>query len=309
MHRRLPPHRLRERLILSIRAYIYLVIATLCWGANAVAGKIAIGHISPMLLTAARWFFAFVLIVVISLPQLRRDWPEIRRHWPLLTFLGVIGYTAFNAFLYNAVLYTTAINVAIEQAGIPALIFLGNFLLFRMRVSLAQIAGFSLALLGVALTATHGKPLQIIALDLNFGDALMLVAIAAYAAYTILLRWRPAIHWKSMMALSALGAFVSAIPLAGWEIAAGAAIWPDTEGWVIALWTSVFASLLAQTLYILGVAGIGPNRAGLFINLVPVFGTLLSVLVVGEPLQLFHVAALALALGGIAIAEIGRPKA
>ena len=293
---------------MSIRAYIYLVIATLCWGANAVAGKIAIGHISPMLLTTARWFFAFILIVAISLPQLRRDWPQIRRHWPLLMLSGAIGYTAFNAFLYNAVVHTTAINVAIEQAGIPALIFLGNFLLFRMRVSLAQIAGFSMALAGVALTATHGYPSQILALDLNLGDALMLVAIVAYAAYTILLRWRPPIHWKSLMALSALGAVIAAIPLAGWEIAAGAAIWPDAEGWAIALWTSVFASLLAQTLYILGVAGIGPNRAGLFINLVPVFGTLLSVLVVGEPLQPFHAAALALALGGIAIAEIGRPR-
>ncbi len=292
---------------MSARSYVYLIIATLCWGANAVAGKIAIGHVSPMMLTFWRWTLAFVIAVIIWLPQLKEDWPAMKRQWALLMLLGVIGYTGFNAFLYSAVLYTSATNVAIEQAGIPALIFLGNFLLFRTRVSLAQIAGFAMALLGVALTATHGDLPRILSLELNRGDALMLLAIVAYAAYTILLRWRPAVHWKSVMTLSAFGAMLAALPLVGWEIAAGAVTWPDAEGCAIALWTSIFASLIAQVLFILGVEGIGANRAGLFINLVPVFGTLIS-LMVGEPLQLFHVIALALALGGIAIAERGRPR-
>ncbi len=289
------------------RFYLYLIIATLCWGANAVAGKIAIGHVSPMMLTFWRWTFAFSIAVIIWLPQLRQDWPAIRRHWAVLILLGVIGYTGFNAFLYSAVLYTSATNVAIEQAGIPALIFLGNFLLFRTRVSLAQIAGFAMALVGVALTATHGDLRHLLTLELNHGDALMLLAIVAYAVYTIMLRWRPSMHWKSVMTISVFGAMLSALPLAGWEISSGAAIWPDVEGWAIALWTSIFAALIAQTLFILGVEGIGANRAGLFINLVPVFGTLISLLI-GEPLQLFHVIALALALGGIAIAERGRPR-
>jgi len=293
---------------LSIKAYVYLTIAALCWGGNAVAGKLAIGHISPMMLTFWRWAFAFMLIVAISVPQLKKDWPLLKQNWLLLMVLGVIGYTSFNAFLYTAVLYTTAINVAIEQAGIPVLIFIANFLLYRTRVSLAQIVGFAVTLLGIALTASHGDLMSLAQLTLNFGDALMMLAVVAYTVYTLLLRWRPPIHWKSLMALPALGALLASVPLLGWEAAAGNAIWPDASGWAIALWTSIFASLVAQILYVMGVDGIGPNRAGLFINLVPVFGTLLSVLLVGEDLQLFHVIALVLALGGIAIAERGRPR-
>ncbi|TCL65120.1 drug/metabolite transporter (DMT)-like permease [Rhizobium sp. BK251] len=288
-------------------AYISLIIATLCWGGNAVAGKLAVGHVSPMFLTFWRWFFAVAIIVVISLPQLKKDWPVVRKHLPILLFFGVVGYTGFNAMLYSALQYTSAINAAIEQAGIPMLIFLLNFLLFRAGVSLAQMVGFSLTLVGVALTAAHGDFATLLQLTLNFGDGLMLLAVIAYSVYTISLRWKPAIHWKSLMAIPALGALLGSIPLVFWEASNDALIWPDSYGWTITLFTALFPSLVAQILYIRGVEIIGANRAGLFINLVPVFGTLLSVILIGETLHVFHIVALALTLGGIAIAEKGRP--
>jgi drug/metabolite transporter (DMT)-like permease len=142
----------------------------------------------------------------------------------------------------------------------------------------------------------------------NFGDALMIIALVSYAVYTVMLRWKPPIHWRTLMALPALFALLTSFPLVGWELSSGNAIWPDRQGWLIAAYTGVFASLLAQTFYVFGVEGIGANRAGLFINLVPVFGTLLSVVILGEDLQLFHIVALVLALGGIAIAERGKPS-
>lgn len=293
----------------AYRAYVYLAIATLCWGGNAVAGKMAVGHVSPMMLTFLRWVVAFTLITAISWPQLRKDWPLVRKSWPLLFAYGVIGYTSFNALLYNALHYTTAINVAIEQAGIPMLIFVINFALFRMKVSVAQLVGFSLTLLGVALTAAHGDLSTLLQLTLNFGDMLMLMAVIAYAIYTVSLRWKPPVHWKSLMAVPALAALLTSLPLLLWETSQQAVIWPDMEGWAIVVFTGIFASLIAQILFIRGVEVIGANRAGLFINLVPVFGTLLSITVIGEDLQLFHVLALVLALGGIAIAERGRPAA
>ena len=290
-------------------AYLCLIIATLCWGGNAVAGKLALGHISPMMLAFWRWFLATGLIFAISVPQLVRDWSVARRHLPLLFFYGVVGYTTFNAVLYSALHYTTAINVTIEQAAIPMLIFVINFALFRMKVSLAQIAGFALTLVGVGMTAAHGDLASLLTLTLNFGDALMIIALVAYAVYTVALRWKPAIHWRSLMALPALVAMLTSAPLAVWEWSSGSGLWPDAQGWTIAVYTAVFASLVAQILYIFGVERIGGNRAGLFINLVPVFGTLLSVAILGEDLHLYHVAALVLALGGIAIAEWGKPAA
>ena len=289
------------------KAYLCLVIATLSWGGNAVAGKLALGHVSPMMLTFWRWAIAVAIIFAISVPQLIKDWPVVKKRLPILIFYGIIGYTTFNATLYTALKYTTAINVAIEQAGIPMLIFIINFILFRMRVSLAQIFGFSMTLVGVALTAAHGDLASLLELTVNYGDALMLIAVVAYAIYTVSLRWKPAIDWRTLMAIPALFALLTTVPLALWEHADNASIWPDVQGWVIVMYTALFASLLAQVLYIKGVEGIGPNRASLFINLIPVFGTLLSVAIIGEDLQMFHVAALVLALGGIAIAEWGKP--
>lgn len=292
---------------MHIRAYFFLTIAALCWGGNAVVGKLAIGHVSPMILTMWRWIFAFSIIFVISIPQLKADWPVVRKNLPLLFALGAIGYTLFNVLLYSAVHYTTAINVTIEQAGIPFLIFLANLILFRIRISIAQVLGFTLTLFGVALTASHGDLKSLLSLEVNFGDALMLIAVVAYAAYTIILRWRPPIDWRTLMAIPAFSAMLCSLPLVLWEQANDAALWPDAGGWVAVLYTALFASLIAQIFYIQGIVRIGANRAGLFINLVPVFGTLLSVIVLGEQLYAFHVIALVLALGGIAIAERWKP--
>lgn len=289
------------------KAYLSLIIATLAWGGNAVAGKLAVGHVSPMMLTFWRWFFAVAIIFAISLPQLIKDWPVVRKNLPILLFLGVVGYVVFNAALYTAVNYTTAINVTVEQAVIPMLIFVINFALFRMKVSWAQILGFTLTLLGGVLTAVHGDLSALVTLTVNSGDAIMMIAIVAYAIYTVALRWRPKVDWRTLMAVPAFFAMIFSLPLAFWEYSSDRLIWPDTEGWIVVLYTAVFASLIAQVLYIKGVEEIGANRAGLFINLVPVFGTLLSVAIIGESLQLFHVVALALALGGIAIAEWGKP--
>ncbi len=293
---------------MNSRAYFYLCITSLFWGANSVAGKLAVGHVSPMVLTTFRWIVALSIILILMLPQVKRDWPAIRRHWLQLLLYGALGFTAFNALLYTALGYTSAINAVIEQAGIPMLIFVFNFVLFRIQASIAQVLGFTVTLVGVLVTASHGDFSTLAELEFNFGDALMLGACIVYAAYTVSLRWKPEMHWQSFIAAPAFGALLSAIPLFFWEVSRGAAIFPDTTGWAIVLYAGIFPSLLSQVLYVRGVEMIGANRAGLFINAIPVFGTILSVALVGETMHMFHVVALLLVLGGIAIAEWGRPK-
>jgi drug/metabolite transporter (DMT)-like permease len=261
-----------------------------------------------MVLTTFRWIVALSIILILMLPQVKRDWPAIRRHWLQLLLYGALGFTAFNALLYTALGYTSAINAVIEQAGIPMLIFVFNFALFRIQASIAQVLGFTVTLVGVLVTASHGDFSTLAELEFNFGDALMLGACIVYAAYTVSLRWKPEMHWQSFIAAPAFGALLSAIPLFFWEVSRGAAIFPDTTGWAIVLYAGIFPSLLSQVLYVRGVEMIGANRAGLFINAIPVFGTILSVALVGETMHMFHVVALLLVLGGIAIAEWGRPK-
>lgn len=285
------------------QAYVFLILTTLFWGGNAVAGKLAVGHISPFALNFFRWAFMFILLAPFAYRQIRRDWASIRQNLGLLLFLGATGFTGFAAIMYKALEYTSAVNVSIEQAAIPMFIIILNFLLYRLKATWLQIAGFAVSLVGVALTATHGDLSRILQLDVGTGDLLMLVALFCYALYTATLRMKPPIHWLSTASVFSFAAIFAALPFLFWEYSSGQTIMPDARGWLIVLYAAVFPSVLSQIFYIRGNELIGGNRAGLFVNLVPIFGTLLSVLLLGEALHTYHIIALGLVIIGIGIAE------
>lgn len=294
-----------EELTMHRAAYTYLILATLFWGGNAVAGKLAVGHVSPMLITAGRWGATALILGALGWRHFRADWPAIRAHWRLLTLLGVLGFTLFNVALYGALLFTTAVNVSVEQAGVPMFVFLTSFLVFRTRVSAAQLVGFTLSLLGIAVVASHGQPSRLLELDVNLGDLMMVGGALVYGAYTALLRLKPEVHWISLMIALSVPAAIASLPFVALEASLDALIVPDARGWALMAYIVVFPSLLAQVFYIRGVEMIGANRAGLFVNLVPIFGTFVSIMLLGEDFFAYHGVALALVFGGIAIAETG----
>lgn len=283
--------------------YVLLGLAALFWGANAVAGKMAVGHVSPMVLNMLRWSLATLLVLPFAWPVLKRDWPMVRMRLPYLLAMGAVGMTLFNAFLYSALVHTSAIQATIVQSSMPLVVFLGMFLFFRVRVLPVQLLGFALTAAGVALTAARGDPAALLALDLNRGDALMLGAVLCYGGFTVALALKPPIHWLTMILALCVGAFAAAVPLLLWEVAQGSAIAPDARGWAITLFVATLPSIGSQIFYIRGVEAIGANRANLFVNFVPIFGAALAVAVLGEPLLAYHIVALALVIGGIALAE------
>ena len=283
--------------------YVLLGLTAIFWGGNAVAGKLAVGHVSPMMLTFLRWAMAVLVVLPFAFPKLKEDWPAVRKNLVFLFLLGAGGMTLFNAILYTALVYTTAVQVMIVQSAMPLVVFLGMFLFFRTRVLPLQIVGFALTAAGVALTAARGDPSALLSLELNRGDALMVGAVVLYGAYTVALGFKPRLHWQTMIFALALSAFVTAVPLLAMEIGAGDAIAPDGVGWAIVVFTGILPSIAAQVFYIRGVELIGANRANLFINLVPIFGAVLAVAILSEPLLPYHFAALALVLGGIMLAE------
>jgi drug/metabolite transporter (DMT)-like permease len=281
-------------------AYTLLVFTTLFWACNTIAGKIAVGHVSPMALNALRWAVALALVTALGWRHLARDWPLIRARLPWLVALGTAGFTLFNAALYQALVYTSSVNAAIEQAAIPLVIFVANFIVYRIAATWAQIAGFVMSVAGIVIVTTAGQPARLLALDI------MLVAILVYGGYTVALRSKPAIHWMSMMIVLCATATVTSLPLMAAEAAWDTLILPDATGWALIVFTALFPSALAQAFYIRGVEMIGANRAGLFINLVPIFATALAVLLLGEAFRAHHALALGLVFGGIWLAERGR---
>ena len=285
------------------KAYALLLATMLFWAGNAIAGKLAIGHVSPMLLSALRWALAMVVLAAVGWRRLVADWPVLRRHFWFLMLLGLLGFTIFSVAMYGALLYTSATNVSIEQGGMPLFVFAASFALFRTRATPAQLLGFLLSFAGVAVTASNGEMRALLHLDMNFGDALMLLAIISYGIYTAALRFRPRVHWISLMTALCLGATLGAVPFMVAEAAAGALILPDPVGFAVIFYAVVFPSLLGQVFYIRAVEIIGANRAGLFINFLPLWGVVLAVLILGEAFRPYHAVALALVLGGVLLAE------
>lgn len=288
---------------LANQPYLLLVFCAMVWAGNATAGRLAAGHVSPYLLTSLRWLVASVVLLSIARPMLRRDWPTIVRHWPYLAAMGAVGFTLFNNLFYLGLNYTTSINAAIIQAGTPFMVFVVNFVVFRLRSTWLQLVGFALTLVGVVLTATEGDPLRLTGLHINIGDAYVLTASLAYGAYTAVLIRKPDLHWLSLITVLAVFAFLASIPFVLWESAAGKLLPPDMVGWGVVLFAALLPAILAQVMWIRGLDMIGSNRGGVFINLVPIFAAGMAVLLLGETFHLYHAVALSLVVGGVWISQ------
>lgn len=284
-------------------AYLLLILATLAWGGNAVAGKMAAGDWLPFTITSTRWFIVLLLLLPFVYSHLLKERETLIANAPKLFALGGLGMGGFNLGMYLSLNYTSAINVSIEQASMPLVILFLNFMLLRQRVLWQQLCGLAIAICGVWLTTARGQPLALFESGLNRGDAIMLGACVLYASYSVGLRWKPKVSWQSFMFCLALCAFIVSVPFTAYEL------WHQdhpalhTSDWLVLAYVVIFPSLLSQLFFARGVELMGANRAGQFINLVPIFGAVLAVVVLGEQFRWYHAAGLLLVLGGIALAE------
>ena len=290
----------------DLRAYGLLTVTTWCWGANAIFGKVAVGEISPMLLVTLRWLGVVILLLLFARKHLIKDWPILRHHLKYICLMGTLGFTVFNALFYIAAHSTSAVNIGILQGAIPVFVLLGTFLLYHARISPTQVFGVAVTLVGVFTVASGGDFTQLLDLSINQGDLYMLIACLFYAGYSIGLSRRPAVSAMGLFTSIALVAFIASLPLLVLEISNNTFQAPSTTGWVIVALVSLLPSFIAQVFFIYGVSLIGPGRAGVFVNLVPVFASIMAVFYLQESFEPYHAVSLVLVLGGIALSELGK---
>jgi drug/metabolite transporter (DMT)-like permease len=253
-----------------------------------------------------RWFGVVILLSLFARNKLKRDWPELRRHLPFLALMGSCGFTVFNALFYVAGHHTSAINIGILQGSIPIFVLLGSWLTMRHRISRVQGLGVVLTLFGVIIVASGGDPRELLGLSVNRGDLFMLIACFFYAAYSVGLSRRPKVSALSLFAVMATAAWLASLPLVATETWLQGWHWPSLNGWIIAVLVTLLPSLVAQIFFIHGVGLIGPGRAGVFVNLVPVFASVMAIWFLGEAFEIHHALSLLLVLGGIGLSELGR---
>src|ERR1051325_1011811 len=169
---------------IATQPYLLLSITAACWAGNAVVGKLAAGHISPVTLSFLRWSLAFLIILPFAWSHLVRDWAAIRSRLGLMVLLSITGIGAFNTLQYWALEHTQALNTLLLQSAGPLVVAAWSLVLLGARLTLAQAAGILLSLAGVLVILLHGDLTKLSGIDFNIGDLIFLVALAIFGIYS-----------------------------------------------------------------------------------------------------------------------------
>ncbi|WP_407159012.1 DMT family transporter [Bradyrhizobium sp. STM 3557] len=288
---------------LSNQPYLLLALASLFWAGNIVLARHVAGHVPPLTLSCLRWIGTSLMLWPFARPHLIKDWPVLRARWPLLLLLALTGFAANNALSYWAMQYTQALNGLLIQSSTPLFVALWSLLLFGVRLTAGQFIGIVISLIGVLVILLRGDLGALAAIQFNRGDLMFAGALLVFGLYSALMSRRPTVHQLSLISFcTAAGALLLA-PLAVWEYATGSVLRPDLETLLTLGYVIVFASTFAYLFFNRGISLIGPNRAAPFLHLVPVFGSVLAIVLLGEELKPFHLIGYALVLAGVLTAS------
>jgi drug/metabolite transporter (DMT)-like permease len=285
-------------------AWTLLILANLFWAGNIVLGRGVAGHVPPITLAYWRWTGAFLIAFGFAWPYLKQDAPNLLRHWRVMLLLSATGIATYNTMSYIGLTSTTALNVLLLQSAGPLVIIVWAFVLFGDRPTLRQSAGVLLSLCGVATIAAHGSLETLLHLSLNRGDVWILVAMLIYGVYAAMFRRRPAAHPLSfLVATMGIGSMMI-LPFYAWEMAQGARIEGGLPSFLAMAYIAVFPSFIAYLFFNRGIELIGAGRAGQSWHLMPVFGSVLAVLFLGETFYAYHAIGIAMIGAGILLASI-----
>jgi drug/metabolite transporter (DMT)-like permease len=289
-------------LVSQATAYLLLTLTMALWGGALVVARAVHDIAPPMALTFWRWLLALLILLPIvwrKLPTLKRaSSGSIRALLPLACFM-VLG----TALSVTAVNFTTAINATIINAAQAAMTALVAFVVLQERLSLRQTLGIACAFIGILVMVFKGDVTLLLRVEVNWGDLLMLAAITAWAAYAVgLHRARELPGGDVLLFITAATGVVCMLPLYAAEAAFARGFQPSPQALGGIVYLAVASTVLAIYFWNLAIRSIGASRAGVFVNLIPVFGAIFAMLFLGERLYAFHVVGGVLVFVGIVLA-------
>jgi drug/metabolite transporter (DMT)-like permease len=284
-------------------AWPVLALANLLWAGNIVLARGVAGLVPPVTLAYWRWTGAFCVSLPFAWRHLRRDGPVLLRHWRMMLLLSATGIATYNTMAYIALAQTSALNVLLLQSAQPLIIIVWAAVIFAEWPRPRQALGVLVSLAGVATIAARGSLAALVGLRLNPGDWWILGGLAIYGIYCVMLRRRPAVHPLAFLsAAMGIGSCLM-LPFYLAELAAGAHITGGTRAFMAMGYMAVFPSFVAYLLFNRGIELIGAGPAGQSMHLMPLFGSVLAVLFLGERFRAYHAAGIALIGAGILLAS------
>jgi drug/metabolite transporter (DMT)-like permease len=289
--------------------YILLVVAALFWGGNAVAGKFLASSLPPVTISFTRLGIGVLIMSPVIIRLIRQERTALREHFKLLLFLAVTGVIGFNLLIYWAVNYTTAINATLLNSTSPLFIFLLSALLIGEKMELKYWISLLISMLGVLVVITHGSVERMLALQFNIGDLIMVLAVISWALYSIYIK---KISGK-LPSLATFGftlaiGFMLMIPAVAIELSLVPVGRVGLAEWTALFYIGIFPSICSFLLWNRGVAMIGPSKASISLNLIPVFGTIFAFFVLGEVISVPQIIGGCLVFVGVFITSFSKKK-
>jgi len=287
-------------------AYVLMVLTALAWSGNTITGKGLSDLIPPIGLAFWRWMVAIPILLFIAWPHLKEDLPKIREHWFILLVLSILSITAYNTLLYFGLHTTTAINALLINTARPAVIVLLSILFFNQGITLKQSIGFVLASIGTVIIVIGGDLSRLVLLAFNPGDLWVLLAMSCWALFTVLLKKRPEMHPTSFLFITIMFGATILLPFYIWEtfyIKPTPFVF-ETVGSV--LYLSIIASIGAFLFYNRAVEIAGANKAGQVSYMLPIMGSSLAIIILGEEFEFYHLISFPLILSGVYFGSKGQ---
>lgn len=279
--------------------YLLLTATTLAWAGNTVLAKGVVHLLPPVTLAFWRWLVAAILLLPLAWPYVRKDWPVIRKSWLPLLGISLAGVTCYNTFLYIGVQTTTAVNSGLILAAGPAVIVVLSRIILKHSIRRIQLSGLILSFAGAALIIANGRLETVTKLVFVKGDLWVMGSVFAGAMFSVLLHFRPKIHPMSFVLTTFLVGLLFLLPLYLWEVFNSPPVAVNVEVVSSIAYVAIAPSIIAFFCWNRGIELVGPNRAGLFLYLTPLFVSIMACLFLGEVLYWFHFAGMFLIFAGV----------
>ena len=282
-------------------AYLFLVLATFCWSGNFIVGKFAtVYEIPPLTLNVFRWISVWFILIPFTYKEIFENLPYIKKNWLVISFMGVITISTFNSVVYFALNYTQVINAVLMLSAIPAATIVLSSLMRIEETNIFQLLGLVLSIIGIGSIISNGDIQKIISLDFNKGDMWMLVCVITWSLYSTLLKKN---NFKfsqfTLIQLMVSVGILFLIPQFFYEKSIGLELSLDKNFILILIYVAIFPAIAAYYFWQKGIEIIGPNRASMFIQLMPLFSAVMAIIIFKEKFELYHFVGAIFILSGI----------
>ena len=282
-------------------AYLFLVLATFCWSGNFIVGKFAtLYEIPPLTLNVFRWISVWFILIPFTYKEIFKNLSYIKKNWLVISFMGVITISTFNSVVYFALNYTQVINAVLMLSAIPAATIVLSSLMKIEETNIFQLLGLVLSIIGIGSIISNGDIQKIIYLDFNKGDMWMLVCVITWSLYSTLLKKN---NFKfsqfTLIQLMVSVGILFLIPQFFYEKSIGLELSLDKNFILILIYVAIFPAIAAYYFWQKGIEIIGPNRASMFIQLMPLFSAVMAIIIFKEKFELYHFVGAIFILSGI----------